>query len=336
VKVPQERGRFSSELFEALRSDRSWGPSVRPHLEPEDDDDLQVALWTLYELHYRGFEDVDPRREWDPDLIALRSGLEATFEEQLRALAASRFGALLEPDPAEDVVAALERIVAADQGPSVASFLHREATEEQFREFLALRSVYHLKETDPALWLLPRLDGAAKVALAELVYDEFGDGRPERSHPRLYADALLGAGLEAGYGHYLDDVPAHVLAVNNAMSLFGLHRRLRGAAAGHLAAFEMTSSLPCRRVVQGARRLGLGPAVQRYFDEHVEADAVHEHLAAGGICGALVRAEPELLPDVLLGAATCLALDAVSAELLLEDWRADRTGLRQDPLDPAA
>ena len=66
------------------------------------------------------------------------------------------------------------------------------------------------------------------------------------------------------------------------MTLFGLHRRLRGAIAGHLAAFEMTSSLPNRTYGDGFRRLGFGGDVTGYFDEHVEADAVHEQIAASG------------------------------------------------------
>lgn len=329
MQVPEARGELSEQLFAALRA----GGAAPGAAAPSDEDDLQVSLWALYELHYRGFDDVDDAREWDPSLIGLRARLEHPFEEALREQAASLLAGLEHPD---DVVAALEQVVALDAGPSIATYLHREASAEEFREFLALRSVYHLKETDPQVWLLPRLEGAAKVAFAELVYDEFGDGRPERSHPRLFAEAMAGAGLDPGYGRYLDEVPGHVLAVSNAMSFFGLHRRLRGAAAGHLAAFEMTSSLPCRRIVQGAQRLGLPVAVQRYFDEHVEADAVHEHLAARGICGALAQSDPELLPDVLLGAATCVVLDAVSGAALLADWHAGRTGLRRSPLEPAA
>ena len=42
------------------------------------------------------------------------------------------------------------------------------------------------------------------------------------------------------------------------MSLFGLHRRRRGAIVGHLALFEMTSSVPNRRYADGLRRLGFG------------------------------------------------------------------------------
>ena len=54
-------------------------------------------------------------------------------------------------------------------------------------------------------------------------------------------------GLDARYGAYLEHIPAITLATVNLMSMLGLHRRRRGAIVGHLALFEMTSSLPNRR-----------------------------------------------------------------------------------------
>ena len=86
------------------------------------------------------------------------------------------------------------------------------------------------------------------------------------------------------------------------MSLFGLHRRWRGAIVGHLALFEMTSSLPNRRYGNGLRRLGFGEEATDFFDEHVEADAVHEKIAAVDLAGGLVRASPSSRRDVLCGA----------------------------------
>ena len=57
-------------------------------------------------------------------------------------------------------------------------------------------------------------------------------------HQQLFADLMDAAGLDSGYLAYLDDVPADVLASVNLMSLFGLHRELRGAAIGHFASTE--------------------------------------------------------------------------------------------------
>jgi hypothetical protein len=112
------------------------------------------------------------------------------------------------------------------------------------------------------------------------------------------------------------------------MSLFGLHRRLRGALAGHLAAFEMTSSEPNRRYASGLRRLGGDSAATAFYDEHVTADAVHEQIAAHDLCGSLAASEPGLAPDILFGAAAALLLDARFAGHLLDRWAAGQPSLR--------
>ncbi len=56
----------------------------------------------------------------------------------------------------------------------------------------------------------------------------------------------------------------------------------------------MTSSLPNARYAKGLRRVGFDGAAIEFFDEHVEADAVHENIAcvdlAGGPGGRRARA----------------------------------------------
>jgi hypothetical protein len=314
--LPRPRGPLSDAVGRRLRGSSTTGPAALP--DDPFDEDVQLALWMLYEQHYRGFADALDTLEWDPGLLALRAGLEATFEDALRQLAAPYVTDALAAS--DDLVEQVQSIVDAVEAPPLAAFLQRHATREQVLDFLAERSVYHLKESDPHSFVLPRIDGAAKVALAELQYDEYGAGRPERLHARLYADALAAAGLDTRYAAYVDRVSAETLAVNNLMSLFALHRRLRGAALGHLAAFESTSSMPCRRIAAGAERVDLPPAVAAYFDEHVEADAVHEQVAVRDVCGSLVETEPELRQDVLLGVACCLVLDARAAGRMLAGW----------------
>jgi hypothetical protein len=134
-------------------------------------------------------------------------------------------------------------------------------------------------------------------------------------------------GLDPTYGAYLPRLPGITLATVNLMSLFGLHRRWRGAIVGHLAAFEMTSSLPNRRYGNAFRRLGHGPEVTRFYDEHVEADAVHESIAAWDLAGGLARLEPELAAQILFGARALLALEALWAEHVLNSWRGGASSL---------
>jgi hypothetical protein len=196
-------------------------------------------------------------------------------------------------------------------------FLERRADLGQWREFLTHRSVYQLKEADPHAFGIARLPGRAKVALAEIEADEFGGGMPDRMHAALFAKTLRAVGLDDTLGAYLDTAPACTLAHLNVMSLLALHRRWRGALVGHLAAFEMTSSIPNRRYGNGLRRLGFDVDATDYFDAHVEADAVHEQIAAHDLAGGLVADEPELAGDVVFGVRVALALDArLSGHLL--------------------
>jgi hypothetical protein len=295
------------------------------------DEDLQLTLYVCYELHYRGFDRVDERWEWNPSLLALRAAAEEIFE---RALGAHVTPAA--PVPPRDVPGALTALTTADDGPSLARFLAGRATGEQFREFVTHRSVYHLKEADPHTWAIPRLGGRPKAALVEIQFDEYGGGRAERMHAELFRTTMHELGLDTTYGAYVDRAPAVTLATNNLMSLFGLHRRHRGALLGHLAAFEMTSSLPNRRYGNGLRRLGGNARATRFYDEHVEADAVHEQIAAHDMCGAYCEQEPAASADVLFGAACGLALDRLFAAHLLSCWERGGTSLRPLPVGDLA
>ena len=330
MRLPTIRGPLSAGVSAALAGSRPAVDSLPTGIVdlPGDlllDEDAQLALWMLYELHYQGFDGVDDGLEWDPDLLRVRAALEHRLEADLRRRTSGTARAFRgEGSLAERIFA----IVEADDGPSLARFLQREATAEQYRETLVHRSLYQLKEADPHTWVVPRIQGPAKVALVELQFDEYGAGRPDRQHARLFADGMTACGLDATYGAYVDQVPACTLALNNTMSLFGLHRRLRGAAVGHLAALEATSSLPCRRYVQGARRLGLPEEIVAYFDEHIEADAVHEQVAARDVCERLVADDPALEDDVLLGVSACLLTDGLLAEHLLTSWDRGHGSLR--------
>lgn len=315
MRMPKPRGGLSEWTVARLGASASE-PSLGPAPAADSWEDEAIALWTLHELSYRGFEDATDDGEWDPEVLVVRHRLESALEERLRA----RWPGA-DPEPA-DVPAALETVVSEDDGPSLADHVRRRATADEVLELLRQRSIYHLKESDPVAWVVPRLPVRAKAALMELQYDEYGDGDPNRLHHHLFARGLDAVGLRSEYGAYVDDALPETLELNNAVSMFGLHRRLRGAAMGHLAAFEMTSSLPSRKMVQGLDRLGLAGPMSAYYDEHVEADAIHEHLAAQDICGTLAEDEPDQAADILFGAWTCLDLEARFATALLEQWDA--------------
>jgi hypothetical protein len=327
MRLPSACGPVSELLVDLLTGARAEAPASVVHDRPVVfDRDVQLALWIAYELAYRGFEDVDPAREWDLQVLRLRAEIERRFEAELRAATRERLATVPDDGPLGDL---LLDLVAADDGPSLAAYLRREATTEQMLDFLRERSVQQLKESDPQSFLLPRLEGAAKVALAEIQYDEYGAGRPENLHQTLYARTLEAVGLDPTYGAYVDQISGVSLASANVMSLFALNRRLLGAGVGHFAAFEASSAVPSRRIASGMERLELGSTAAAYFLEHVEADSVHEQVAARDLCESFVVDHPDQRDDVLFGAACVLHLEALSAAELLQRWSPVDAGQEQ-------
>jgi hypothetical protein len=171
--------------------------------------------------------------------------------------------------------------------------------------------------------VIPRLDGVAgraKASLMTVEHDEYGAGRPERVHARIYAEMMEGLGLDTTYGAYLDVAPAPVLATVNIMSLFGLHRRYRGASVGQFALIEITSPPGAARLVTAIERLGLPEPVTEFYAEHVEADAVHEQLVRKDLLASLLEREPELAADVVLGLQASTVLEDALADYVVGCW----------------
>ena len=344
MKLPEPRGPISSALLGVLAGHpgsageslsglrRLVGGKLAGVTDIIGDDDVQLALFCLYELHYSGLEGVPDEWEWEPGLIQVRQMLEKPFEEALRLAARETGGDLDLPagsDLTSDAVAdVLFGLAARDTGPSVSRFVAKKASLGQLKEFLIHKSIYQLKEADPHTWAIPRLSGRAKAALVEIQADEYGGGRPDRMHSALFARTMRGLGMDDHYGAYVNAVPAISLAAVNLMSLCGLNRRLRGAITGHLAIYEMTSSQPNRLYGNGFRRHGFDADVTHYFDEHVEADAVHEQIAGRDLAGGLVEAEPGLLDDVIFGATAVMAIDTRLSAHLLASWEHGRSSLR--------
>ncbi|MBB5916054.1 hypothetical protein BJY24_004966 [Nocardia transvalensis] len=316
--LPNPRGPLSAAVRDVLRG---TPPGSAPEIAAADPygGDLHLALHMCYEMHYHGFDSVAPDREWDPEVLRLRAALEDRFLAALRRDVAG----------GRDLEGELDLLVTEPKEASgVGAFLTEEGRWWHLREYFAHRSIYHLREADPYAWVIPRLRGHAKAALVAVEFDEFGGGRGDRVHARLFADLLAGAEMSPDYLHYLDVAAAPMLALVNMMSLFGLHASRRGALVGHFATVEITSPPAARRMADTLRRLGADPACVHFYTEHIEADAVHEQVMRREVIGDLLRQDPDLLPSVVFGIqATNLLEDRIERHLLDDSWRRGRTSL---------
>lgn len=325
--LPWATGPLSSTVLSLLACrppQRSFSPVSLPIADADPYGlDLHLALYVCYELHYRGFAGVDPRWEWNPVLLAVRSQLEDVFLEAVRRDVG---------DIGDDASAAAEMdalCVEPVEGAGPSYYLRDEGTWEQMQEYFVHRSLYHLKEGDPHAFAIPRLRGQAKASFVAIEFDEFGGGRGGQVHQQLFADLLAAAGLDPTYLGYLDAVPAESLAVVNLMSLFGLHRELRAAAIGDFASTEITSSPGSRRIVEALRRMGAPDACIRFYAEHVEADAVHEQVVRTDVVGDMVANEPHLDRDVVFGIRAKDLVEERLAAHLMDCWTTGLSSLRR-------
>ncbi|QNI08932.1 iron-containing redox enzyme family protein [Mycobacterium kubicae] len=328
--LPAAHGPLSMAVRRMLTGAPSQEQSSHVTASVRDSDpyglDLQLALYMCYELHYRGFASVDPGWEWNPTLLALRAELERVF-----LAGVLRDVGPIEPEHTASAEMEALTIEPADgTGPSY--HLRGTGTWEQMREYFVHRSLYHLKEADPHAFAIPRLTGRAKAAFVAIEFDEYGAGRGPQMHQQLFADLLDAADLNSTYLAYLDAVPAETLAAVNLMSLFGLHRRWRGAAVGHFASTEITSPPGSRRMVQALQRMQAPPACIEFYREHVEADAVHEHVVRIDVVGDLVAREPHLDSDVVFGIRAHAAVENRLADVLMAAWQRGESSLRR-PID---
>ena len=190
VRSPAARGPLADRLLQALAGPLASVPDL-PVMAARmvsgcralTDEDIQLSLLVLQELHYDGIDTADERWERSPDLVATRVVLEDACEAELRAAVEGPVSQVAQLAHV-DVAAAIFELADAVEAPPLSAYLHRQASLEQLREFLVHRSVYHLKEADPHTWLVPRLRGAPKAALLEVQIDEYGGGRLDRMHAR--------------------------------------------------------------------------------------------------------------------------------------------------------
>ena len=83
-RLPSPRGPITDQLLAHLtRPVHELSPLPLTEADPVTDDDLALALYLCYELHYLGLPDVDEAWEWEPTLLRERRRLEHDLERRL-------------------------------------------------------------------------------------------------------------------------------------------------------------------------------------------------------------------------------------------------------------
>ena len=323
--LPEARGDLTFALVDALRRDDPDccpRPSS-PAADPLTDDELQLALWICYELHYRGFDDVGADGSGSPSCSACAASSRRSLLGALRARVAV-------PGRTRPVAAAAARTRRLRRRPVAVAVHAAQANRDAVPRVRDAPLGLPAEGGRPAQLGDPPAERPAKAALVEIQADEYGGGE-------LRADALralprrccAASGSTTPTAPTSTRCPASRSRVSNVMSLFGLHRALRGALVGHLAAYEMTSSAPVpplrARAAPARRRRGRMPSSSTSTSPRTRCTSNWPRTTSAAGSPMPSRSSPR---TSLFGAAACLYVDKRFAEHVLGCWAQERTSLR--------
>jgi len=319
--LPWPRGPLSDFVISTFGS-RSDSVGLSPPIalnDPLDDDDFQLALYLCYELHYRDVANVD--LEWDPVLLSFRAELERVFVYRLR-----QYECASSHEPSS-LAKSLEEMVEDIKVRDIGEYLELHATLDQLREYCVHRSASFLKCGDANSFGIARLKGGAKAAMAKIQFAEMGYGDSGSMNSSHFAVTMMALDLDPRHGAYVGHLPAASLAQVNLESLFGLHRRWRGALVGAVVVNKLSSVDLMDHCLHAMFRLDGSVAGANYFNNRMNADAIHAFIARDQLIAGLVATDPEMANDVLFGATAQLRLEENFAQHALNAWSQDHSSL---------
>lgn len=319
--LPWPRGPLSDFVITTFSS-HSDSVGLSPHVVLDDplvDDDFQLALYLCYELHFRDVARTD--LEWDPTLLSFRAELERVFVYRLRQFdcASSAHSTALG--------VSLDELLESADNRGIGEYLELHATLDQLREYCVHRSASCLKSGDANSFGIARLKGGAKAAMAKMQFADMGYGDARSMNSTHFAATMMALELDPRHGAYVGHLPAASLAQVNLESLFGLHRRWRGALVGAVVMNKLSSVDIMDHCLHAMFRLDGSVAGANYFSNRMNADAIHAFIARDQLVAGLVATDPQIADDVLFGATVQLRLEENFARHALDSWSAGRSSL---------
>lgn len=116
------------------------------------------------------------------------------------------------------------------------------------------------------------------------------------------------------------------------MSMFGLHRHLRGAAVGHFAATELTSSPGSHRIVKGLKRLALRDPASTFIGNTSRPTRFMNKWSARTSWQTWCRASPAWNGTSFSVACAFDAIEGRLADHMLSSWAAGCPSLQHWPV----
>ena len=241
-----------------------------------------------------------PSESWMLDLAAdhrmLR--LEGAFVEAFREHVAPQ--AAEAPDDPDGFVTWFEAL--RDTGPGqwdpLFDWLAAEAELEQMKWFLTQEAAGEAGFDDLVAMTQVKLPVRAKLELARNYWDEMGRGNLTGMHGLMLEATTQGLCLEPT----IEDTLWPSLALANTLTAFATTRRYAYHSVGALGVVELTAPTRVGLVAEGLRRLGVDPAMRKYFQLHAVLDVKHSEAWNEEALKPLIAERPECARAIAEGA----------------------------------
>ncbi|TPB79361.1 spermidine/putrescine ABC transporter [Burkholderia pseudomallei] len=282
--------------------------------------DVHRVLFALYDLHV-----ADPAmpavvNQFDPLLTALR----VTIERQWLAAEHQRIGAAPVFESPDALISALRRAVPAHPASHHPLFdrLAMHATRAQLEGFFRSDTALNVRFFDLIVMAMIGSPPETRQELASNFWDEAGRGEPRDSHVQLFRRLLADLGIAPSGDDFASQLTWQGLRGYNLFMLCALNRQHYFKLLGVRAATELLDPPQYRKLIAGCRRLGLGPSITRYYDEHITVDDGHGEGWLENVIRPLTKREPRAMSAVWVGCMLRLAscgdyYDALNGQLSL-------------------
>lgn len=280
--------------------------------------DVHRALFVLYDLHV-----ADPAmpavvNQFDP----LLTGLRVTIERQWLAAEYQRIGTAPVFESSDALITTLRCAVQAHPASHHPLFdrLAVHATRAQLEGFFRSDTALNVRFFDLIVMAMIGSPPETRQELASNFWDEAGRGDSQHSHVQLFRHLLADVGITPSGDDFASTLTWQGLRGYNLFMLCALNRQHYFKLLGVMAATELLDPPQYRKLVAGCRRLGLGPSITRYYDEHITVDDVHGEGWLDNVIRPLTQREPGAMSAVWAGCMLRLAscndyYDALSRQL---------------------
>ncbi len=263
--------------------------------------DAALALSTIHDLHLGTVPELGDRVSFQhhPAVSMMKHRLESGYLARLPRADVS--------SGADDPVAALRQLAAADLVPEVYDWLARDADLESVQAYLTVEGGPDGGFDDLVAICQVGLDGEAKGELARNYWDEMGRGKASDVHTELHRRMASSLDLRPLPRHLL---PVEALERSLLGSTLATNRALQPELVGALGLIELQAGPRCRRVIQALERLGADDDALDFYREHAVADPRHGKDWLDHVVAPLARRFPEWSARMVTGARWRSAVNA--------------------------